>query len=212
MILNTHQVEHLQKALTALNASSDTVIAACDTYLSLLQKWNIAYNLTAIHDTEEMVARHLLDSLVMAPWLTGTSIIDVGTGPGLPGIPLALACPQKKIVLLDSNGKKTRFLAEVQRHLKLPNIEIVHARVERYQPLQRFDTVISRAFAQLQTMLEQTQHLLIPGGEWIALKGQNVMAELTHFAYPYHLIPYQIPGIEGERYGVVVKNESSSRA
>lgn len=109
MILNEKQVGRLHKAFAALNVANDAVIEACDVYLSLLQKWNSAYNLTAIHDIEEMVTRHLLDSLVIAPWLTGKSLIDVGTGPGLPGIPLALACPQKKIVLLDSNGKKIRF-------------------------------------------------------------------------------------------------------
>ncbi|MBI2784843.1 MAG: 16S rRNA (guanine(527)-N(7))-methyltransferase RsmG, partial [Legionella longbeachae] len=138
----------------------EALSASLANYLSLLNKWNLAYNLTAIRDLESMINKHILDSLAILPWLKGNQIIDVGTGPGLPGIPLALAQPEKNFVLLDSNGKKTRFLNEVKRQLNLKNIQIVQFRVENYHPAQGFDTVLSRAFSSLAQMIQWTQHLI----------------------------------------------------
>ena len=133
--------QHLLNGMRALNLE-----IPCDrflNYLTLLHKWNQAYNLTAVRDMTSMVTRHLLDSLAILPWVHGTFILDVGTGAGLPGIPLAIARPDLHIVLLDSNGKKTRFLQEAKRSLALNNIEIVQTRVENYHADHKFDTITS---------------------------------------------------------------------
>lgn len=174
-------------------------------YLQLLDKWNKAYNLTAVRDMDAMVARHILDSLAILPWVKGERILDVGTGPGLPGIPLALACPDVKVVLLDSNGKKIRFLQQVKRTLSLNNIEIVQTRVENYRPSQGFDTVTSRAFSDLSQMLDKTKHLLSPDGIWLAMKGRYPADELKSVDYPYQVNDYVVPGIEGERCCVIIE-------
>lgn len=153
-----------------------------------------------------MVERHILDSLAILPWVKGAHILDVGTGAGFPGIPLALCYPDKHVVLLDSNGKKTRFLSEAQRVLNLSNVEIVQTRIERYQPERLFDTIVSRAFSDLQSMLDLTKHAIQPQGQWVAMKGPNVDAELQSLSRPYRLEPYQVPGINGERYCVICEN------
>lgn len=177
-------------------------------YLLLLNKWNQAYNLTAVRDIKDMAGRHILDSLAIRPWVNGSHILDVGTGAGLPGIPLAMACPDKQFVLLDSNGKKTRFLHEVKRVLGLKNVDIVQARVQDYVPLLSFDTVLSRAFAEVQKMLDATQHLLAPDGVWVAMKGPNVTFELSHIPYLYQMVSYAVLGVPGERYCVVIERHS----
>lgn len=194
--------------LIALNIPGDIdhLAQACHAYLLLLDKWNRAYNLTAIHNISEMVERHILDSLAIFPWIKGERILDVGTGAGLPGIPLALCYPDKHVVLLDSNGKKTRFLLEAQRLLNLSNIEIVQTRIERYQPEILFDTIVSRAFSDLQSMLDATKHVIHPQGQWVAMKGPNVNTELQSMSRPYRLESYQVPGINGERYCVIFEN------
>ena len=139
-------------SLTVTESQVDLLIG----YLELLIKWNKAYNLTSVRDSEEMVAKHLVDSLVVSPYLKGQHFIDVGTGPGLPGVPLAIVNPDKHFVLLDSLGKRIRFLNEVKRQLKLTNIEPVQARVEEWQPAQRLDGVMSRAFASLLVILDRS--------------------------------------------------------
>ena len=179
-------------------------------YLYLLEKWNKAYNLTAIRDVQHMVTRHLLDSLAIHPWLSGTRIIDVGTGAGLPGIPLALSHPHLQFVLLDSNGKKTRFLQEVKRVLNIHNIEIVQTRVENYRPQQGFDTVISRAFSDLGQMLSWTGHLLASQGRWLAMKGRYPETELNALDRPWQVQTYTVPGLEGERCCVTIDNSGLS--
>ncbi|PJD94158.1 MAG: 16S rRNA (guanine(527)-N(7))-methyltransferase RsmG [Legionella sp.] len=188
----------------SLPGDLDVLAQSCGVYLALLQKWNQAYNLTAVRSIHDMVGRHILDSLAILPWITGRRVLDVGTGAGLPGIPLALACPDKQVVLLDSNGKKTRFLAEVQRVLDIKNIEIIQSRVETYQPTLPFDTVVSRAFSEMQTMLDQTQHLLAPGGQWVAMKGSQVNLELSSLTHAYRLEPYTVADVEGERCCVII--------
>ncbi|WED42796.1 16S rRNA (guanine(527)-N(7))-methyltransferase RsmG [Legionella cardiaca] len=175
-------------------------------YLFLLNKWNKSYNLTAIRDLDTMVTRHILDSLAILPWLHGKRIIDVGTGPGLPGIPLALYNPQLEIVLLDSNGKKIRFLQEVKRVLAIDNIEIVQSRVENYHPQQGFDTVTSRAFSDLAQMLKWTYHLAAPHGIWLAMKGRYPETELASINLPYQVNSYDVPGLDGQRCCVIIKN------
>lgn len=176
-------------------------------YLQLLKKWNKAYNLTAVREPHEMIRRHLFDSLAILPWVKGRRIIDVGTGPGLPGIPLALARPDLEIVLLDSNGKKTRFLQEVKRTLALTQIEIVQTRVETYHPLDGFDTVVSRAFSDLTDFVDNTEHLLRPSGIWLAMKGKYPESELAGVSNPFQVKSYQVPGVDGDRCCVIIEKE-----
>ncbi|KTD52050.1 glucose inhibited division protein B GidB [Legionella quinlivanii] len=177
-------------------------------YLMLLQKWNKAYNLTAIRDLPAMLSKHLLDSLAISPWLQGPRLIDVGTGAGLPGIPLAIAHPHLQVSLLDSNGKKIRFLQEVKRQLDLSNIEIIESRVENYKPATGFDTVISRAFSDLSQMISWTKHLLASGGIWLAMKGRYPEIELSTIDQGYKVIPYSVPGLDGERCCIIIANTS----
>ena len=137
-------------------------------YQALLERWNGAYNLTAIREPAEMVSRHLLDSLAILPYLHGDSLADLGTGPGLPGIPLAIAAPGRRILLVDSNGKKVRFLREAIRSLKLEGVRAVQSRVEEVEGA--FDCVTARAFASLADMLAWGGHLLAPRGIWLAME------------------------------------------
>ena len=174
-------------------------------YPTLLHKWNQAYNLTAIRDMTSMVTRHLLDSLAILPWLHGTNILDVGTGAGLPGIPLAIARPDLHIVLLDSNGKKTRFLQEAKRSLALNNIEIVQTRVEDYHPMHKFDTITSRAFSDLQQMLTKTHHLIAKDGCWLAMKGRNPETEVMNLTHAYKIEKYCVAGLDEERCCVIIR-------
>lgn len=190
-------LHRLTEGLASLHVNVS--VASFLEYLALMETWNRAYNLTAIHLPEERVSRHILDSLAILPWLKGPRIIDVGTGAGLPGIPLAIARPDDAFVLLDSNGKKTRFLHEVKRALGLKNVEIVNMRAEQYQPEQGFDTVISRAFSELKQMLTWTNHLVLPTGTWLAMKGRYPSEELSQIHYPTQVHVYSVPYVEGER-------------
>ena len=194
----------LEEGLKQFDLSS--LLEPLFSYLLLLNKWNAAYNLTAVRDLDSMVNKHILDSLAILPWLKGSKILDVGTGAGLPGIPLAIAKPEIKFVLLDSNGKKTRFLSEVKRQLDLKNLEIVQFRVENYHPNEGFDTVISRAFSSLEQMIHWTQHLIAKDGLWLAMKGRYPDAELALIHQPYHVINYSVDGVEGERCCVLIDN------
>lgn len=171
-------------------------------FLSLLVKWNKAYNLTALDDPMEMVERHLLDSLSVLDYLHGNHILDMGTGPGLPGIPLALLCPQRRFVLLDSNGKKIRFVRQAMLELRLDNVQPVHARVEQYLPQRPFDTIIARAFTALPRMLELTARLRVPGGCLLAMKGVVPVVELEQLstAMEVRVIPLRLPFSQAERH------------
>lgn len=175
-------------------------------YLSLLTKWNRAYNLTAIRDMDAMISRHLLDSLAINRLIHGQRLLDVGSGAGLPGIPLALIHPELEVVLLDSNGKKTRFLQEAKRQLGLDNIEIVQTRVENYHPSTQFDTLVSRAFSSLAQILTWTQHLVAPQGVWLAMKGCYPKTELEMINLPYQVETYTVPNLDSERCCVVINN------
>lgn len=195
----------LQTALQGINQES--LLEPLFEYLMLLDKWNKAYNLTAVRHPEAMIPRHLIDSLAIMPWLQGAQVIDVGTGPGLPGIPLAIARPDVQFVLLDSNGKKTRFLQQVKRQLDLKNIEIVQSRVENYRPSSGFDTIVSRAFSSLEQMLFWTQHLIQPNGMWLAMKGRYPEDELQAIDKPCRVEPYTYQGADGERCCVLIQNK-----
>ena len=180
-------------------------------YLNLLHKWNRAYNLTAVRDMNSMVTRHVLDSLAILKWVKGPHLLDVGSGAGLPGIPLALALPELHVVLLDSNGKKIRFLQEVKRVLSLDNVDIVQTRVENYHPSHGFDTVTSRAFSNLEQMIDWTHHLIAANGIWLAMKGRRPDAELATIHRPYTVETYSVAGIDGERCCVIVDNIFSTK-
>lgn len=177
-------------------------------YLRLFEKWNAAYNLSAVRDPEEMLGRHLLDSLSIVPHLTaGSRWLDVGSGGGLPGIPLAIVYPETAITLLDSNGKKTRFLFQAKTELGLDNVEVVQSRVEAFQPPALFDGIFSRAFSTLATFVEGCQHLLAPSGRFYAMKGQYPRAELRELKKPYNVeacFPLQVPGEKAARHLVVL--------
>lgn len=173
-------------------------------YLGLLQKWNRAYNLTAIRDAQRMVGLHLLDSLAVHPYVQDVNnIIDVGTGPGLPGIVLAIMNPHKRFTLLDSNGKKTRFLFQARTALGLDNVTIVNDRVEAYHPSEPFDMIVSRAFASLADMTRWCRHLRAVDGCFLAMKGQYPDDEISAINDEFRVaesIAIRVPGVEGERH------------
>lgn len=183
-------------------------------YLALLSKWNKVYNLTAVRDEGHMVTRHLLDSLAITPYLSGGRFIDVGTGAGLPGVPLAIAHPDHEFHLLDSNGKKARFLFQVKTVLCLDNIVIHQARVEAFGIADPFDTVLSRAFASLQDMAHSCRHLLAPGGRLLAMKGAYPSRELegvSQACTEVAVYPLVVPGLAEERHLVeMVLQQGSS--
>ncbi len=176
-------------------------------FVKLLDKWNKAYNLTSVRNPDEMLVKHIMDSLVVSRHLQGQQFIDVGTGPGLPGIPLAIANPDKQFVLLDSLGKRITFIQNAVRELKLANVTPVLSRVETYQNLQ-FDGVLSRAFASLNDMVNWCYHLPNASGHFYALKGQYQAEELAEVSKPVELvevIKLDVPELVGERHLVVLK-------
>jgi len=183
-------------------------VALCEDYLNLLERWNRAYNLTAIRDRPRMVTHHLLDSISVSAHLRGQRFLDVGTGAGLPGIPLAILNRDKEFVLLDSNGKKTRFLEQVCAHLDLSNVRVIQQRAEQLLDQRGFDMVLSRAFASLTAMLDCTDHLLSPGGQWLAMKGVYPAEELNNLPSGVILQAVHsvaVPGLDAERHLVVMR-------
>ncbi|MDT0177543.1 16S rRNA (guanine(527)-N(7))-methyltransferase RsmG [Enterobacter sp. BRE11] len=179
-------------------------------YVGLLDKWNKAYNLTSVRDPQQMLVRHILDSIVVAPHLKGERFIDVGTGPGLPGIPLAIVLPQAHFTLLDSLGKRVRFLRQVQHELGLSNITPVQSRVEAFPSEPPFDGVISRAFASLQDMVNWCHHLPSAQGQFYALKGVRPDDEIASLPAGFRLVAVealQVPELDGERHLVIIGRE-----
>ncbi|AQA17360.1 16S rRNA (guanine(527)-N(7))-methyltransferase RsmG [Halioglobus japonicus] len=172
-------------------------------YLELLIKWNKAYNLTAVRDPAQMVTKHLLDSLAIAPHLRGQRLIDVGTGGGLPGVPMAILFPEREFHLLDSNGKKTRFLFQVKTALRLDNMTVHQARVESFAPEAPYDTVLSRAFATIGDMVGGCRHLLGPDGHFLAMKGVYPEEEIAVVAESCRLEAVHelhVPGLDEQRH------------
>lgn len=204
----------LKESLQALLAKSDIDIADNQidqlvAYVELLDKWNKTYNLTSVRDPQEMLIKHIMDSLVVGRHLTGDNFIDVGTGPGLPGIPLAILYPERNFVLLDSLGKRITFLRQVVYQLKLTNVQPVQSRVEKFQPDTPFDGVLSRAFSSLQDMVQWCHHLIaVEQGRFYALKGQYPTDEINEL--PEHVelvtsISLQVPQLAGERHLIELK-------
>ena len=175
-------------------------------YVQLLDKWNSAYNLTSVRDPNEMLVKHIMDSLAVLPYLNGQNVIDVGTGPGLPGVPLAICCPQVNFTLLDSLGKRIRFLNQVKIQLGLTNINPIQSRVEDHHA--QYSTVISRAFASLSDMLHWCQHLPAPSGQFLAMKGaqaQEEIAALPDFVKVVGNVELTVPELVGQRYLLVLE-------
>lgn len=177
-------------------------------YVGLLHKWNSAYNLTAVRDPLDMVARHLLDSLAVAEHLDGSDCLDVGTGPGIPGIPLAIARPEQAFTLLDSNGKKVRFVRQAVLELGLSNVEVVQSRVEKYR--NAFPQVVSRAFASLEDMLALAGHLVAPGGRLLAMKAALSDSEQAGIVEPWQArtVDLSVPQLNEPRQLVVLTRSS----
>lgn len=175
--------------------------------VNLLNKWNKAYNLTSVRDPQEMLVKHILDSLVVSPYLQGDRFIDVGTGPGLPGLPLAIINPGKQFVLLDSLGKRVSFIRNAVLKLRLTNVTPVLSRVEEYQPEEKFDGVLSRAFASLKDMTEWCHHLLLSDGLFYALKGiyhQEEVQNLNDIFTVEKVVSLDVPTLVGERHLVLL--------
>lgn len=179
-------------------------------YLALLIKWNKAYNLTAVRDPDEMVSRHLLDSLSVQPFVldAGDNWLDVGSGGGMPGIPLAILFPERRFTLLDSNGKKTRFLTQVKLELKLANLEVIHSRVEAFKPEQPFSGIVSRAFSSLEDFSNWTRHLGDGQSQWLAMKGVHPDDELQALPADFRLAAthvLKVPGCQGQRHLLILR-------
>ena len=177
-------------------------------YIGLLHHWNRSYNLTAVRDPRDMIYRHVLDSLTAMAYLRGKQCLDVGSGAGLPGLVLAVACPDQSWVLLDSNGKKCRFLSHAQAELGLGNVRVERSRVEDFHPEARFSTIISRALSNLANFVAGAGHLLAPGGCFLAMKGRNPERELPtlgELGKQAEVVPVCLAGLEeGQRHLVII--------
>ena len=201
----SHSQQELELGIKSLGLNcSSQQIEQLLAYLEMLKRWNKAYNLTAIREPIQMVRLHLLDSLAIHPYVQGVkNIIDVGTGPGLPGIPLAILNPDIHFTLLDSNGKKTRFLFQAINDLSLANAREINHRVEKYQSEQSFDIVISRAFSSISDMLAQCDHLVSDSGCFLAMKGKKPDSELSQITKDYKVVDLShinVPQVDSERH------------
>jgi len=177
-------------------------------YLTLLDKWNRVYNLTAVREAERMVSHHVLDSLAAVPFFQGKTVLDVGSGGGLPGIPLAIARPALQVTLIDSIAKKTAFLLQAKAELGLANLNVVTSRVEDFCPATGFDIITSRAFSDLKEFVTLTRHLLKPGGHWLAMKGlipHEEIASLPDWVKVSANHALAVPGLEASRHLIVLE-------
>jgi len=210
-----NQAAQLEQGLLALGitlpgAAQQKLLA----YVALLQKWNKTYSLTALREPEKAVSHHLLDSLAVRPFVEVDSLLDVGSGGGMPGIPLAIVCPQLRVTLLDSNSKKTAFLQQAAIELALPNIAVHCGRVEQYRPPEKFAAIISRAFSELADFVTLSRHLLRADGRWLAMKGvwpHEEIARLPHDVAVETVHRLEVPGVEGERHLVVLRSADAAR-
>lgn len=204
----------LTSGLAALSLElSDTQQQQLVDYVVMIDKWNKAYNLTSVRDPKQMMVKHILDSLAIVPHLSssaGENIIDVGTGPGLPGMPLAIAFPNKSFTLLDSLGKRVRFMTQCVHTLKLTNVTPVQSRVEEHNGEKPYDIVLSRAFASLKDMLHWCEHLVDSDGQFLALKGQFPQEEIDEVSDHFQVSRTEnltVPNLVGERHLVWLKKK-----
>ncbi len=177
-------------------------------YLTLLEKWNRVYNLTGVRDPREMVTRHLLDSFAIIPFVAGPRVLDIGTGAGLPGIPLALALPDMGFVLLDSSAKKVQFVRQVVTELDLQNVAVVCQRTQQYTPTTRFNTVVTRALASIKEILTMARALCTHGGRVLIMKGVFPTEELAEMPGGYEIVqvvPLRVPGLKARRHLVHIE-------
>jgi len=204
-MIGTHELGRASAALGL--ALADTQVATLECYLDLLEKWNRVYNLTAIRERSRMVTHHLLDSLAVLPHVRGPRVLDVGSGAGLPGIPLAVAGPALHVTLLESNHKKSAFLTQAVAELQLANVQVVMERVESWQPEARFDTIVSRAFAELGEFASLAGRLLAPQGVLAAMKGVHPFEEIERLPQGYRVqqvVRLRVPGLDAERHLVLM--------
>lgn len=188
---------------------SDEQLGLLKKYVDLLQRWNKTYNLTAIRNRDEMIPAHIFDSLVVAPFIEGKNCLDVGSGAGLPGIPLAIMQPERHFTMLDTNGKKTRFIQQAIIELGLKNANVVQSRVEEWQPESLYDGIISRAFASISDFVNGCQMHLAENGCLYAMKGQFPKDELAWLPAPFKLAssePLTVPFLTGERHLLKIIN------
>lgn len=197
----------LRDGLAALGLEAEALTPPLLAYLALLVRWNATYNLTAIRDPREMVTKHLLDSLAMAPFVPDAPLADLGTGPGLPGIPLAIARPGCTVTLVESNGKKARFLREAVRTLRLPNARVAESRAENLDEPGAYSVITARALATLDRIIEVGGHLLSPDGRLLAMKAETVAEEAARLPAGWRLDavhPLAVPGLAATRQLAVV--------
>lgn len=203
--------DELSGGLTALGLDATELSPPLLAYLALLDRWNRTYNLTAIRDPREMVTRHLLDSLAMHPFIENETLADLGTGPGLPGIPLAIAKPSLQVTLVESNGKKARFLREAVRTLGLSNARVAESRAEVLNEPGAYDAITARALDALAGIIEVGGHLLKPGGKLLAMKGIRPEEEIAALPAGWTVLalhPLAVPGLVGERHLVIVGRDA----
>lgn len=192
---------------------SDAVQQKLLDYLALIQKWNKVHNLTAVRDPDEMVTLHLLDSLAVLPFIQAKTLLDVGSGAGLPGIPLAICLPELKVTVIDSSQKKASFMRQAKAELGIDNLEVLCGRVEEVRRDEKFDVVISRAFSDLCLFVNLTKHLCKAAGTWLAMKGVFPEAELKELAEKLDLTPsktevLRVPGLDAQRHLVFLPYEN----
>ena len=180
-----------------------------------LVDWSARFNLTAIREPADIVRKHLLDSLSVLPHLTGSSVADVGTGAGFPGLPLAIASPQRRFTLIESTGKKVRFVEHAAGSLGLANVTVVNARAEAFKPTQRFDCVVARALSSLADFVRFAGHLASPGGRLLAMKGRLPAEEIRAIPKGWRVVATHalaVPGLEAERHLVVLERAADARS
>ncbi len=197
----------MEAGLYALNIrATNRQVELWRNHLEMIVQWNCVYNLTAVDDLESMLPIHLFDSLSIAPYIEGKTILDIGSGAGLPGVPLAIYNPEWTLTLMDASSKKVRFLRQVVIELELPQIKPVHERIEEFRSRDRFDVAICRAYAPLEAFIEDTARLVKPNGKWLAMKGKypgQELAALKKF-FAYTVTPLTVPGLDAERHLITI--------